>query len=358
MHNVPIRSITYTFDRRNFTDVPFSSRENKTWFTCFCDFAKLNSTRNGQLLFRITDSSGEVFDNVPTYYIDETSNLPTLIVSNPYDYEIITEPFKVSGIAFYEAGIKSIHWRFLGPKIESVSTTPAGERAREAAFAYLVDPDVPFSEMLIEQSFEIPIDFTMISDGEYTMEVYVTDPYGVKSGIDSRTLRISTSPPTTEIVSPVITRYNNGAIMMEGFSDDANKVEEAIISMDSGFTWQKVDLKEDGTWELPLNTVLYYDGIQSALIRTIDKYGITTFSNAMVNIDNTGPELYISSPDNGENVSSVMHLLGRVSDNIKLKSMYFQIINAENPEIQKTLDLPLNLVIYEDIDMSGFPQGE
>ena len=357
-HNVQIRNVTYTFDKRTFNEVPFVSRENKTWFTSFCNFAELAATRNGQLLFRITDASGESFDNVPYYVLGEGMPLPTLIVSNPADEELITEPFNISGIAFYEAGIKSIHWRFLGPDMESISLTPAGEKAREAAFAFMTNPNVPFSEAPAEQSFEVPIDFTMITDGEYVMEVYVSDPYGVKSEVESRTIKISTSPPTTEIVSPVITRYNNSAIMMEGFSDDANKIEDVIISMDSGSTWQKVKLEEDGNWELPLNTVLYYDDVQSALVRTIDKYGIMSFSNAMVNIDNTPPELFISSPVNGQVVSSTLRLTGRVSDNIKLKSMTFQIINAANPQIQRTMDLPLKLVIYEDFDLSRFPQGE
>ncbi|MCL2138661.1 MAG: hypothetical protein FWH41_03925 [Treponema sp.] len=228
-----------------------------------------------------------------------------------------------------------------------------------AAEAYLENPDIPFNEMLTDQNFQIPVDFSIIGDGEYVLEVYAADTYGVKSETISRKVFISTTPPYTDIVSPEITRYNKKAIMMEGVSDDANGIEQVIISMDSGNTWQKAKmLEEKWRWELPLNTASYSDGIYSAMIRSIDKYGIVTFSNAMVNIDNTPPELYLNSPANGQHIGTVLSLAGRVADNVSLKNLQFQIISGEDPDIQENLSLPMRNVIDQSIDLSHFPQGE
>jgi hypothetical protein len=242
--------------------------------------------------------------------------------------------------------------------MESISPGAAGRVAREAAARFAENSNIPFNRIATDLNFQVPIDFSTITDGEYTVEVYAADPYGVKSETVSRIIKVSTAPPETRIMAPVITRYNNHAILMKGFSSDANGIGLVNISMDNGNTWQDVVLDDTGNWEIALNTINYADGIYSALIRTTDKYGITSFSNAMVNIDNTPPELYLSSPESGQHVGSELHITGRVYDNIALKSLTFQIISAENPENMRSFEIPPQLVIFESMSFAGFPQGE
>jgi hypothetical protein len=354
---VPIRGVAYSLDRVNFQDIPFTYRYGKAWFTYICDFDALH-VEDGQLFFRIIDAGDAVVEAQPFYEINPSPPLPTLIVSTPGDDVVITSPFEISGVAFDDVGISSIYWRILGPKRGSVSSGPAGEWARELAFAYEQNPNVPFRRLMTDQSFVIPVDFSMIADGEYVLEIYASGTYGARSETISRTIKISTQPPDNRIIYPSIDRYNNHAILVKGYASDANGVAEIILSMDNGVTWQDVPLGNDGLWEIPLNTVVYKDGIYSALIYTVDNYGITTFSNAMINIDNTPPELYISSPVNGQHVGTIMPISGRVSDNIQLKNLDFQIISAANPRLRYNVDIPPQLVMLENVDLSIFPQGE
>jgi hypothetical protein len=356
-HSVPIYSVAYSLDQRYFTDIPFVARMGKTWFSYFCDFNTLGKS-GGKLVFRVTDSSGIVSDVFPEYTIEPNPPLPTIIVNTPNDDSIFTNPFEISGLAYDDVGIYGVYWRLLGPKMASISRGAAGEEARRAAAVYLTNPDVTFQELLTDQNFRIPIDFSMITDGEYTIEVYASDIYGVHSETVSRIVKISTASPETEVLSPVITRYNRKAIMIKGFSSDANAIESVFISMDNGNTYQKVELFADGNWELALNTADYTDGIYSALIRTYDKYGVSTFSNAMINIDNTPPELYLSAPVDGQHVGTDMHLVGRVSDNQALKSLTYQVISAANPSYRKTINADIRLVLFDTINLAGFPQGE
>ena len=356
-HSVPISNIAYTLDGAEFEDIPFSSRSGKAWFGYFCNFTSLASTA-GKLSFRVTDASGAYFDKAPDYVINPNPPLPTIIVNTPVDGEVFTGAFDISGVAFDDVGIEGVYWRILGPKPESISPGPAGREAMDAAEAFMENPDIPFRQLPTDQNFSIPVDFSMITDGEYNVEIYASDPYGVHSETVSRVIKISTLPPETRIMAPVITRYNQKAILMQGFSSDANGIDTVFISMDNGNIWQDVDLEDSGDWSISLNTVIYTDGIYSALIRTVDKYGISTFSNAMVNIDNTAPDLYLSSPANGQRIGTNLSLAGRVSDNIALKSLTFQIISAENPEYQRTFEIPPQLVIFENMSLDGFPQGE
>ena len=354
---VPLKSISYSLDRRNFEELPIVNRHGKAWFSYFCDFNELGAQR-GRLVFHVTDAANNIIEVIPDFTINPRPPLPTIIVNTPTEDQVITEPFDISGVAFDEVGISGVHWRILGPRMDSISRGPAGAEARHIAELFQREPDVPFNRLLTNQSFQIPIDFETIIDGDYTVEVYAADPYGTRSEVVARTIKVSTAPPETRIVNPAITRYNNQAVLIQGNSTDANGVEEVLISMDNGNTWQTVVLAVDDRWELALNTVAYTDGVYSALVRTVDKCGITTFSNVMINIDNSPPELFISSPQSGQRVGTVMNIVGRVSDNIQLKSLSFQLISAANPNFRSDFESLPQLVVFETMDLSGFPQGE
>jgi len=356
-HDVPIQQVAYSLDDRNFTEIPFVTRYGKAWFEYFCNFTAMDNA-GGQLVFRVTDVAGLTFDAVPEYTVEKDPPIPVIIVNTPEDDEIITNPFDISGLAYYDVPIYGVYWRILGPRMESISKGTYGEYARQEAAVYAANPDRPFQEMLTTQNFSIPVDFTMITDGEYIMEIYAADIYGMRSETISRTIKISTVPPETEIRWPAITRYNQKAITVKGFSGDANDIDNVSLSMDNGNTYQKVKLTSTGDWELSLNTASYTDGIYSALIRAEDKYGVVAYTNAMINIDNTAPDLHVSFPVDGQYVGTDMPLKGRLSDNVTVKSLSFQIINAARPQYRKTMEVNPELVISEKINFDDFPQGE
>jgi hypothetical protein len=355
-HTVPIQRVSATTNNRAFVDVPFTARNGRAWFEYFCDFSALEY-HNGQLAFYVIDAGGAEYEVFPEYTVNPDPPIPVIIVNTPVDQEVITSPFEISGLAYYDVDIAAVYWRILGPTMESISDGPAGDYARRRAAIYEANPDVSFKQYPTDQNFQIPVDFSMITDGEYTVEIYATDLYGMESELISRTIKVSTAPPETEVRWPIITRYNQKAIMVRGFSSDANGIENVVLSMDNGNTYQKVEMHRDGTWELALNTAAYTDGIYSALIQTTDKYGIMTFSNAMVNIDNTAPELHLTSPVNGQHVGTNMHLMGRVADNITLKSLTYQVISAENPRYRRLINAETNQVLFDTINLAGFPRG-
>jgi hypothetical protein len=162
---VPIQSIAVSVDGSNFQDIPFASRYGKAWFGNFVDFSTLGRNR-GRLAYRITDAAGNVTTGSPGYTINPDPPVPAIIVNTPVDDEIITDAFNISGVAFGEVGIEGVYWRIMGPMYESISPGPAGVEARRKAEAYLENPNVPFSRFSTEQNFQVPIDFTMITDGE------------------------------------------------------------------------------------------------------------------------------------------------------------------------------------------------
>jgi hypothetical protein len=169
-HTVPIQRVSATINSRNFTDVPFTARHGKAWFEYFCDFNTLEY-QNGRLIFYVIDAGGTEYEVFPEYSLAPNPPIPVVIVNTPVDQEIITAPFEISGLAYYDVEIYAVYWRILGPKMESISAGRAGDYARRRAAIYEANPDVPFRQLLTNQNFQIPVDFSMITDGEYTLEV-------------------------------------------------------------------------------------------------------------------------------------------------------------------------------------------
>jgi len=358
-HRVPIQTISYTQNGFQFQEIPFISQEGKAWFSYFCDFAAFDPSRD-KLSFRFTDANGANFDQAPEYTLelDETEgNAPRIVLNTPFDGEVITSAFDITGIAS-GASIESVHWRFLGPKLESVTKGEAGKTATEAARAFMANPNVPFEEMSAKQNFTIPIDFTMITDGEYVCEVYVKDRDGAKSRTVSRTIKISTAVPEIRIITPPITRYSSHVILVRGYSGDANGLGKVIISMDRGLTWQDATVKDDDTWEIPLNTAIYTDRVYTAFIIAEDIYGNSSFGNAMINIDNNQPDVFITSPKSGDYVGTDMPIIGRIADNIQLKSLNFQVIGVVDPTKRISIDVEPQPVIFETVSLETFRAGE
>jgi len=357
-HFAPIVNVAYSLDGEYFTEIPFAACTGRVWFSYFCNFTSLAAAEEGRLFFRLTDAAGMYFHVSPTFTMNPAPPIPVIIVNSPVNGQLFTSSFYISGIAYDEVGISGVHWRLLGPMPESIAPGPAGDEARVAAEAFIENPDVGFLEALTDRAFSIPIDFAMITDGEYVLEIFAADMYGVRSEVAARRIRVSTAPPETRIIAPLISQFYNRTISVRGFSADANGVAVVSLSMDSGNTWQDVNLDPSGYWEIPINTAIYTDGVYAALIRAVDNYGVASFTSAMINIDNTPPDLHLSFPANGQNVPVNLQIKGRVFDNTSLENLSFQVINAANPEYRLDFDrLHEGGVIFENASLYGFPSG-
>jgi len=357
-HPVPISNISYTINGRIFEEIPFISRPGKAWFSAICDFTSIKAS-NGKLSFRFTDASGANIDSSPEYTIGSDEPVPTVVLNTPWDNMGVSGAFDISGIAFgNNAPVQTLYWRFLGPKLESITKGEVSKAATEAGLAFLANPNVPFNEVKVTQSFTIPVDFATLTDGEYDCEIYVVDRNETKSDIVSRAVRVSKAAPETTIISPPVTRYNSQVILVRGLSADANGLERVRVSMDGGLTWQNANLKDNGHWELPLNTAIYTDGVYSAYIIAEDTCGVASYSNAMINIDNNPPNVVITSPESGQYVGTNMPIIGRVADNLELKSLSFQVISVIDPNKRLVVDVEPQPVIFETVNLESFKAGE
>ncbi|HCC37545.1 MAG TPA: neuraminidase [Treponema sp.] len=347
----PLRELSYSLDGENFVPLEYIEKYGKAWFSYFCDFTALENA-GAKLVVRVVDVAGNVVEQSPVFAFDGSADKPSVLVNSPLDEEVITGGFEISGIAFDDDSVDAVYWRVLTP--ENPNSTPDETLAR--------GEDTEYQMISTTQSFSVEIPFDMVVDGENIIEVYAADIYGVKGDVVKRTVKVSATAPVTEVSAPAIDVYNRRNIEISGTAFDLNGIKDVFISLDNGNSYQRADSESspDGNcvWKLSLNTKAYQDGVYSVLIRTGDNYGITAFSNALINIDNTPPEIALGIPYNGESVGTELSVSGQAHDDIALKNISLHLVNINDASQQISYEMSSDFVIMEQIDVSGLVSGD
>jgi hypothetical protein len=195
-----------------------------------------------------------------------------------------------------------------------------------------------------------------LSDGEWQIEVFGEDIYGIQGEVFTRTIRVSTEDPQVALTTPVMTEYNRGVIYLRGTAGDRNGIAGVWISMDNGNTYQQAEGRED--WRLTLNTGFYADGEYALLMRARDRYGRETIDSAMINIDNTPPEMTFQVPYDDALVGNTLDIAARILDNVEIRDIALELIAVSDSGYRLSFDLdPATPVILEALDISTAPEG-
>ena len=348
---VPLTEISYSIDGLTFERMDFIAKYGRAWFSNGFDYTGMQNQEQ-QLVVRAIDRAGNRVEASPGIIFDNSTDFPTLILNSPLEDEVIAGDFDVSGIAFDDDAVAAIYWRIMSPRNpwDEVEETLSSSR------------NVEFNRFEAEQNFQIPVKLYELRDGENIVEVYVEDMYGVESEVIQRVFKVSTAVPVTVVTEPPMDIWNRGNIIVRGTSFDLNGIDDVLISMDNGVSYQRADFEsfqaDPSPWSITINTRAYADGIYSMLVRTIDKYGVGSFANGIINIDNTPPEIDLGSPRNGDKIGVVLAITGQVVDNIELTRLAIQVVNIENPNVQRAYDLPSQFVVMESMDVANFPDGD
>jgi hypothetical protein len=126
--------------------------------------------------------------------------------------------------------------------------------------------------------------------------------------------------------------------------------------MDNGNTYQQTDGRED--WRLTLNTNFYADGEYALLMRARDRYGRETIDSAMINVDNTPPEMTFQVPYDDAMVGNTLNIAARILDNVEIRDISLEVIAVSDSTFRLSFDLdPTAPVILEALDISAAPEG-
>ena len=348
---VPLSEVSYSIDGLTFETLDITAKYGRAWFFSGFDYSAMQNS-NQQLVIRAVDRAGNTVEASPSIIFDNSTDFPTLILNSPLEGEIVSGDFNVSGLAFDDDALSMIYWRLLCPMNpwDTVEETIAQQG------------DTEFDLFEATQNFLMPVSLYDLRDGENILEIFAEDMYGVTSEVTQRVFKVSTAAPVTSVTEPVMDIWNRSNIVVRGTTFDFNGIGDILVSMDNGVSYQRADFvssqEDQSPWQINLNTRSYADGVYSMLVRTIDKYGISSFSNGIINIDNTPPEIDLGTPRNGDRIGVALPITGQVYDNIDFVRISFQLVNIENPNVQTSFYLPRQFVIMESMDVAAFPDGD
>jgi len=350
---VPLREISYSIDNGlSFEKMEYTAKYNQAMFNGRFDYSFMQNHKQ-KLIIRAIDRAGNRVQASPEILFDNSNDFPIIILNSPLEDEIITGDYNISGLTFDDDGVALVYWRILSPRNpwDTVAETLARNRNTE------------FNRYETEQNFLIPVSMSDLTDGENILEIFAEDIYGTPCETIRRVFKVSTVPPVTVVTGPPMDFWNRSNIIVRGTTFDRNGIDMVLVSMDNGVSYQRADFVSSQTnpspWNISLNTKAYADGVYSMLVRTIDKYGVSSFTNGIINIDNTPPEIDLGSPRNGDKIGVSLPIAGLVYDSIGIKNIAVQFVNVENPNVQRSFGLPSDqMVIQQTLDVAAFPDGD
>lgn len=283
--------------------------------------------------FYIVDAAGnETAITEFPFTVDRESDLPVVQVQIPFENQVITKDFTISGIVLDDDGPSTVAYR-----IDRGAFKPVGEPS------YSFKIDVPISEM---------------TDNEHTIFLYAIDINGVRGRTVQQKFRVSLAEPVAELTAPDINTTQKEIVTLRGTASDANGIKSVEVSLDNGNSY---NLAEGTTnWSYTFDTRVLPDGTHVVFVRTTDNYDITSLYSTQVNIDNTKPEINLELPLDDSKTSGLLFFSGFTLDNIYLQDLTLTITSLDGyrvPESFRNRKLNVDRVITETIDLTPLESG-
>ncbi len=176
----------------------------------------------------------------------------------------------------------------------------------------------------------VPLNTSLLADGEHALNVRATDMAGHVSTVSS-TFFVNNENPTCSIVSPSTGQFLEGTKTFRVNADDSLGIHLVYIRIDNIDTPSTELLSEasynaqSGLYELEVDTTTLDDGNYSVNASAYDSGIKRTWAMGVVfRVDNNAPELSVSDPSEGQEVYGG-YFLAASSDDIFLASREYRI---------------------------------
>lgn len=230
--------------------------------------ANISSEGNHTLTAQAADLAGNTATKSVTFTIDRTP--PDVKITNPANAGFVGQVVNIKGEAFD-----------LNPDAVTIK----------------------IDEIKVSESLDYNWGTNGYSDGSHTITIEASDKAG-NSASTSVNVIVDNTEPEVIIKSPL------NFYLRQNTTVDADVIEANFES------WSvRVDGKEVSTIiPYDLNTTYYADGNHTIEIYAFDKAGNAGAKGALVNFDNTAPEINITSPQEGAFVKHAVDIDGYVND--------------------------------------------
>lgn len=238
-------------------------------------------------------------------YVDPKSDLPIARIANPLQGMRVSGDLNIVGTCTDDDGVERVELQIDG-----------GD--------WLVAKGTAFWSYYVKTG-DIP-------DGRRKISVRGVDINGLVGPIQTIQFDMDRSRPGATIINPQAGALVSGRIELKGTVQDANGVAKVDYSLDNGKTWIPIkgsyDVKKGVfPFSASVDTKTLNPGPTVVLIRGTDGVGSVGITPTLFVVDNTKPEISIMSPLPGEKIDRTFVVMGRVRDDVALKSFSWKMGN-------------------------------
>ncbi len=152
-------------------------------------------------------------------------------------------------------------------------------------------------------------------EGVYNdVQVVITDSQGVTHQADTVSVLVTSSVPNLTIDSSIPYKWVKDTVTLFGTADDASGIQSLSYSLDSGETWNDIDVRADGTWDAYVSLDGYMDGLITLDIRAIANTEREAILRTAVRKDTIAPEVTVVAPPPGSLVNGETTFVFKVAD--------------------------------------------
>jgi hypothetical protein len=281
---------------------------------------------SSDLVFRLTDRSGNQKEVSPSFIIDREADKPVLVVQTPLQDGTIIDDFEVSGYVLDNDSID--------------------------ALLYRVDGQGDFQESPGGNTYNIEIVAASLIEGNHYIEVQARDLGGNLSEIIQRDFKVSHLEPESLVTYPLVEDVVKEVVEITGESSDLNGISKVYISLNNGRNFNLMEGTEQ--WSYRFDSRLLDDGAYSFLIKALDGAGVEGIYVSLVNIDNSPPLLELDFPAEGSSFTDNVRVEGRLRDD-NITSLNLMV--EQNGTVLEERVMELAQVIKTELDTSAYEPG-
>ncbi|MDR2257635.1 MAG: hypothetical protein LBE14_00645 [Treponema sp.] len=287
-------------------DNVLNQAENPEGFT---DAVNINERKPGKYNFYIesSDRGGNTAVSGPyNIYLDPESDLPVARITNP------------------GAGMR------VPGNLNIVGTCLDDDAVDHVELVFNDDPEtlvIPEGKEFWSYYYETGA----FPDGLYSVTAYGVDVNGLRGRPYRTEWNLDRRNPEITVESPGMGNLVSNKVSVRGTARDGNGVESLSWSRDGGqFTPLRLKADRTGTnaaFAFSLDTRFFEDGPAVIQFKTRDRQGSEGIYTHLVFADNTGPEVSINWPPEGQAVNGVFRAAGLAKDTVGLKNLSWKLGN-------------------------------
>jgi hypothetical protein len=285
------------------------------------------------LVIRGIDKAGNTYLEGPfNIEIDPDSDLPIVAISNPRSLSRVGGNLNIIGSAIDDDGIDRVEIKI---------------------------DDGEFFKSEGQDFWSHFLDVDTIEDGLHTVTAKAFDIHGVEGRERSVKFNLDTTKPFHEVISHQSGAILNGRVDILGTVRDANGLSRFTYSNDGGNTFNPLKLKynkeiESYHFKIRIDTRKLPDGPQVYWFSSTDNTGSVGTAAFLFFVDNKSPEIEVLSPAVDEEVNGLIHIGGKVDDEIGIDTLLIRVGNNVPEEIPLT---PGNPYWFREINTTGLRSG-